>query len=65
MKVSVDDQLCDGHGTCSILDEDFFTLDDNGHSAIGQDKPVPPGLENTAEAGVAACPMNALRVLTD
>jgi hypothetical protein len=35
-------------------DKDLCTVDENGHSTIGQDKPVPRGLENTAEPACVA-----------
>jgi len=42
---------------------DLFPLHDDGFSAVGPDSEVPPGEEDTARLGVAACPVRALRVL--
>lgn len=62
MKVSVDDDLCEAHGQCNMIDQELFTLDDEGYSSIGQDKPVPPGREDSARLGVDACPVQALSI---
>lgn len=62
VKVSVDNELCEAHGQCNIIDPDLFTLDDEGYSDIGKDKPVPPGKEDAAEQGVDVCPVQALAI---
>lgn len=62
MKVSVDNGRCEAHGQCEAAVPDFFTLDDDGYSNIGQDKPVPEGLEADVELGVGLCPMDALTI---
>jgi ferredoxin len=62
LKVSVDNEKCQGHARCWHIAPDFFTLDDEGYSDIGKDKPVPPGTEKVVQQGVAACPENALLV---
>jgi ferredoxin len=65
MKISVDPDVCDGHGQCSIVDPDLFPLDDDGYCDIGRGKPVPAGQEAIARDGVAACPVSALTVDED
>ncbi|HEV7205419.1 MAG TPA: ferredoxin [Jatrophihabitans sp.] len=60
MKVSVDNGRCEAQGQCAAVQPDFFTLDEDGYSNIGQDKPVPAGLEKDVENGVGMCPMAAL-----
>lgn len=60
VKVSVDDDVCEAHGQCNIIDPELFPLDDEGYCAIGRDKPVPPGKEAAAEQGVDVCPVQAL-----
>lgn len=62
MRVSVDNDICEAHGQCNIIDPELFTLDDEGYSDIGQDKPVPPGKEVAAEQGVDVCPVQALSI---
>lgn len=65
MRVSVDSGRCEAHGQCAAVDEEFFTLDDDGYSSIGEGKLVPEGKEELAREGVAACPMAALSVDDD
>ncbi|SHN74461.1 ferredoxin [Cryptosporangium aurantiacum] len=63
MKVLVDNQRCEAHGQCWMVDEEFFPLDDDGYSALpagGVD--VAPEMEDTARRGVDACPLQALRI---
>lgn len=61
MKVSVDNELCEAHAQCNLVDSELFTIDDEGYSDIGHGKPVPAGKENVAEQGVDVCPVMALR----
>lgn len=65
MRISVDDDVCEGHGQCYVVDPDLFPLNDDGYSAIGRDKPVPPGEEDAARQGVDACPVFALTLHED
>jgi ferredoxin len=62
LKVSVDASLCQGHARCWHLAPEFFTLDDEGYSNIGENKPVPPGSDKIVRQGVAACPERALTI---
>ena len=64
MRIGVDRGVCEAHGQCSVIDMDLFPLDDDGFSAVGPDAEVPAGEEDTAELGVGACPVRALRVLS-
>lgn len=47
------------------MDPDLFPLDDDGYSAVGQDREVPADEEDQARAGVAVCPVAALRISED
>ena len=60
MKVSVDNSRCEAQGQCHAVAPELFDLDEDGYSTIGQDKPVPEGMEQQARDGVDACPMLAL-----
>ena len=60
MKVSVDPSRCEAHGMCEATAPEFFTLDDEGYSSIGKDKPVPVGHEDRVRMGVESCPVAAL-----
>lgn len=60
VKVSVDNDRCEAHGQCNMIDEQIFTLDENGYSNIGKHKPIPDDLEDNADQGVYNCPVQAL-----
>ena len=59
MKVTVDFDKCQGHGQCFANAPDLYPLDDSGYVAITE-LDVPPGKEADAQAGVDACPAQAL-----
>jgi ferredoxin len=63
MRIGVNRDACEAHGQCSIVDMDIFPLDDDGYSAVGPSAEVPTGEEETAQRGVSACPVRALRVV--
>jgi len=50
---------------CEATAPEFFTLDDEGYSSIGKDKPVPPGQEDRVRVGVESCPVAALSINDD
>lgn len=62
--VEVDRNRCEGHAQCVATAPNFFNLDEDGElAAAGVDTATSAGeLEDVAMA-VAACPMNALRLL--
>lgn len=65
MRYLVDPALCAGHGMCVSSAERVYTLDEDGfNAAAGRETDVPPGLEDDAEAGAAACPEQAIRILS-
>jgi len=47
---------------CEATVLEFFTVDDEGYSSIGTDKPVSPGQEDRVRTGVDSCPVAALTV---
>lgn len=63
MKVGVDRSVCQAHGQCALADPQLFTIDDEGYSTIGASKDVPRGRESSAQLGVDACPVRALRIV--
>ncbi|MQA11255.1 MAG: ferredoxin [Pseudonocardiaceae bacterium] len=65
MKISVDNDVCEAHGHCNIVDRELFPLDEDGYSDVGQGKQVPAGKEGLAEQGVEICPVLALRIDED
>lgn len=62
MKVRVDNQRCEAHGQCYLVDEELFPLDDDGYSTLGAGADVPPEREPTARLGVDSCPLQALHL---
>lgn len=62
MKLRVHAGRCEGHGSCYLIDPDLFQLDDNGFIAVADGSEVPPGQEEAAAEGAAACPVLALTV---
>lgn len=61
MKVSVDEEVCAGHGVCTVLCPDVFVLEDEGYArAVVQ--VVPTEHEAAARDAAIRCPTNAIRV---
>jgi ferredoxin len=61
MRVTVDEDLCTGHGRCYALGPDVYAPDDRGHCMLLVDE-VPPELEEQARAGEANCPERAIKL---
>jgi len=59
MKASIDDGRCRGHGVCTTLCPDVFTLNDDGYAEVVVDE-VPYHLEGAAREACDACPENAI-----
>jgi ferredoxin len=62
VKVSVDNSLCQGHARCWHIAPEFFTLDEEGYSNIGEGREVPSGSEALVLQAIAACPEKAFTV---
>ena len=62
MRLRVHAGRCEGHGSCYLLDPDLFPLDDGGFTAVEDGAEVPPGQEEAATEGAAACPVLALEI---
>jgi ferredoxin len=61
MRVSVDVDLCTGHGRCYALAPEVFGPDDYGHCEIlVPDGEVPEGLRAQARTGRDNCPELAI-----
>ena len=61
MKITVDTDVCVGHGRCYALAPDVYAPDDRGHCELLLDE-IPPGLEEQARAGEANCPERAITI---
>jgi len=64
LKIVVDHNLCTGQARCWATAEELFPLDDEGYSAV-QVADVPPGDEQQARDGAAACPERAISIVED
>ncbi|MBV9090990.1 MAG: ferredoxin [Mycobacteriaceae bacterium] len=60
MKVSVDQQRCQGHTLCSMIAPDSFRLDDiDGHSSPVS-AVVAPGQQDLVREAARSCPEQAI-----
>ena len=61
MKLTIDANICQGHGLCYSLAPEFFDCDDSGYASVRN-----PEVDKTEEASVRravnACPELAIRL---
>jgi len=62
MKVSIDDERCEGHGRCYAIAPQVFVPDDLGNAQVVGDGTVAPEHEDTARLAVANCPEQAITI---
>jgi ferredoxin len=61
MKMTVDRDLCSGHGRCYALAPDLFESDDEGFNSFrGKTVDVASDQEEIARRGANACPERAI-----
>jgi ferredoxin len=60
VRVTVDPDLCVGHGRCYALAPEVFAPDDYGHCVIVVADDLAADLEAVARAGADACPEHAI-----
>lgn len=66
MKLTVDAELCSGHGRCYTLVPELFTTDDEGFcEQRGQVIDVPAGMEAKGQMGIDCCPEGAVTLVAD
>lgn len=64
MKVIVDADSCKGHGICTTLCPEVFTLNDDGYAeAIGEE--IPADLHEAVTTAGDACPEWAIKIIDD
>jgi ferredoxin len=63
MTLQVDSTKCDAYGLCAETAPELFELDDFGYATARNGGVVPEGQEVAAKAAIAACPVQAIRVL--
>ena len=64
MKVTVDRDLCQGHGVCESEAPEVFSVSRTGDLTIISESP-PAGSRAAVELAVAYCPTHALRIEED
>ncbi len=65
MIVSVNTDLCTGHGRCYALAPTVFGADDYGHCEVVVERPATPELQRHARLGAENCPERAIVVAED
>jgi ferredoxin len=61
MKLTIDTEICTGHGRCYVVAPDLFDSDDDGRGVVLRAE-VPPELEPSARTAEASCPERAVRL---
>ena len=62
MRVSIDTDMCTGHGRCYALAPEVFEPDDRGFGQVLISGELPPELEKAAQLAAANCPESAVKV---
>ena len=65
MKVTVDQEKCQGHNRCYALAPELFDVDDLGTAFALNGGEVPPDLEDKARLAVDNCPEFAITLEDD
>ena len=63
MKISVDEDRCQGHSRCMALAPELFEVDDYGVSSVRIDGDVPADLAEKARLAAANCPERAITIV--
>ena len=61
-RVSIDRDMCVGHGRCYSLAPDVYDSDDEGFSELIADTPATPELRQQARLGADTCPEHAIKL---
>lgn len=64
MKIRIDKAACVGNARCAAVAPELFPLDDNGYIRATEID-VPPGKEEDARRGAAACPERIILIEED
>jgi ferredoxin len=62
MRVSVDPNVCQGHGVCRMSAPELFHLREEDGQAYVDSEVVPAGMEAAARLGASSCPERAITV---
>ena len=61
MRVTVDDDVCAGHGVCTVICPEVFVLEDAGYARAVVEE-VPAGHEAAVREAEMRCPTRAISV---
>ena len=64
MKIRIDQASCVGNARCAAVAPELFPLDENGYIQVDEIE-VPPGMEEDARRGAAACPERIILIEED
>ena len=64
MKIRIDKASCVGNARCAAVAPELFPLDENGYIQVDEIE-VPPGMEEDARRGAAACPERIILIEED
>ncbi len=64
MRISVDDDACAGHGTCTTVCPEVFVITDDGY-AKAITKEIPTAFEAAVANAVESCPEHAIHVMEE
>lgn len=63
MKVTIDQDRCQGHLRCYAIAPDFFQVDDLGHATTSPDgDQVPTEIEDKVREAIRNCPERAITI---
>ena len=66
MRLTIDAEMCTGHGRCYTLAHDLLTYDDEGFVSVrGQTIEVPAEQHDAAREAAMACPEGAITLAED
>jgi len=65
VRVTIDQDRCQGHGRCFSIAPDLFDSDELGNGVVVGDGVVPPDQEHLARLAVANCPEGAVSLEED
>lgn len=63
MRVTVDDDVCQGHQMCAIAAPEIFGADDIGNAVVLFEGEIPADLESKARRAEGNCPERAITII--
>jgi ferredoxin len=64
MRLTIDEEKCEGHARCVARASELFDVDDEGKSFVLRDA-IPKDLQDAARSAVDACPERAITMWQD